>query len=627
MKTIKNKLFLATAILALASCADNTYLGDQDINTPGNGGAIQFSSIAPNITRAAGTATDAKNLGYSFAVYATKTVSSTTSNVFAHNAIGTPDANNNHTPYWVWYNTDTHNTTASNTSNWEYVGAAGTKTIPESGTFTLPTTQEIKYWDYSASQYDFVAYKATVETGSGADLRPKITHYTTSGFTVQATPAQLAGLYVADKITVTSANSSPTTPGSLPSTTETKIGDIVQFTFRAAGAKVRLGIYETIPGYEVQNVKFRPNTSEFNATTTNATLTGSFNGTSSSTEGTYTVTYNGTTGVAEFDNSGSASTYFDFGAFTSSSAIGTSSITPTWAGNATSPYYQSVLPNTDNVGNMILYVDYELHNSTSGEIIHVYGAKAVVPEMYMKWNPNYAYTYLFKISDNTNGQTKPGTGTPVGLFPITFDAVTIATTDGQNVGTITTVSSPTITTYQEGSVSPAGITYAEATQPIYITINNEGTLQELTSVNTKLYTVNAGTTEADLLLGVTTTGKTEVTSGTNALNIPTSGENETVQGITFTVNKYAKFSPADNQTYAIAYQTSSAVPESYSDPIDVTVGTTDVTGLFERTGDVGNYTYTLTTDTTAENNKSYCRYNPAIPAGWQYKIIIVGNPT
>ena len=125
-------------------------------------------------------------------------------------------------------------------------------------------------------------------------------------------------------------------------------------------------------------------------------------------------------------------------------------------------YYINVLPNQDHTGNMVLSVDYDLYNTTTHETIHVEDAKAVVPQAYMTWNPNYAYTYLFKISDNTNGYTGGGT-LPSGLWPITFDAVTVAATDVSE-GTITTVSTPSITTYQNGSVSDAGITYANASR-------------------------------------------------------------------------------------------------------------------------------------------------------------------
>ena len=67
--------------------------------------------------------------------------------------------------------------------------------------------------------------------------------------------------------------------------------------------------------------------------------------------------------------------------------------------------------------------------------------------------PNYAYTYIFKISDNTNGWT--GTASePSGLFPITFDAVVAEATDANaEQTTVTTVATPAITTYQQGHTS------------------------------------------------------------------------------------------------------------------------------------------------------------------------------
>ena len=594
---MKKKLFYATmALVALVSCAENEYVGDVSPNPEASGEkAIVFKSNTPRITRSEGV-TAAEELGYTFAVYATKTVGTTTSNVFAQNAL-----NDDNTPYWVWYGTSTANTTTSNTNDWEYVGAAGEKTIP-GGSYTLSTGQTIKFWDYSASQYDFIAYKAK----SGGT----VSKVTTSGFKFTGTATQLAGLYIADKLTLTN-KANPAIHS--PKQNSNAIGYVVELKFRSAAAKVRLGIYETIPGYDVKNVNFRPSGTEFTAKKDKALLSGSFNGSSSSSDGTYNVTYNATTGIAELDNTGTTENYFDFGSFASeSNALGTSSVAPMWATG--SPDYQNVLPNTDNVNNMILKVDYDLVNSASGETIHVKGATAVVPSIYMKWNPNYAYTYLFKISDNTNGTTGTEGTDPEGIYPITFDAVTIATADGQELGTITTVSTPAITTYQEGSVSTTGITYATAstTEPIYITVNTSGTLASLTTDNIKLYTVASGTTEADLIL--TNKAKTEVT-GANALSILAS--EETKQDITFASGTTAKFTPAASQTYAVEYLVSAEVAEAYP-PATVAVGET-VIGLYELSGS----DYILTTDDSAQDGKTYYSHTPAAPAVYQYKIIIV----
>lgn len=618
---MKKYLFIATALVALASCSSDEFVGDNTSPTTSNTpGAIQFTSNTPRITRDAGTETDAKTLGYSFAVYATKTTPDgpdegtdpDISNVFAHNAYGTTNV-----PYWVWYNSSTAHTTTSNTSNWEYVGAAGEKDIPENGKFDLPNTQTIKYWDYSATQYEFVAYKVKHTTTSGQETTPLITDYSTTGFTVKATAEDLAGLYVADKVTLTATDDTDSDP-TKPATSINKIGGIVQFTFRAAGSKVRLGIYETINGYEVRNVKFYYTNSGEQSSTTNAILSGSFNGSSNSGTATYTVRYDP---YAIFETSTTASTYFDFGTFDTNAnsnpvtdILGITSTAPTWAGG--SEAYSAVFPNTDHVTDMVLKVDYDLHNTTSGETIHVYGARAVVPAIYMTWNPNYAYTYLFKISDNTNGATSQTSGTPEGLFPITFDALTIAAAEEQGVGIITTVSTPAITTYQENSVvdiedtqsNPAvsehGITYAHANGPIYITVNEDGTLKSLTTTNTQLYTVPTGTTEADLILGTVSASDKVAVTGTNALSILDA--NDIKQGITFSSGKAAKFTPADDTTYAVEYQVSAAVLYTNESEYNTAKGTSLDATAFAALSD-------------AEKTKT--------PAVYQYKIIIVGTPT
>jgi hypothetical protein len=102
----------------------------------------------------------------------------------------------------------------------------------------------------------------------------------------------------------------------------------------------------------------------------------------------------------------------------------------------------------------------------------------------MTWNPNFAYTYLFKITDNK-------------LTPITFDAVTIDDGEG-NQQTITTVDNPSITTYQKGAI----VNEYNAGN-IYVVVG-EGTALTV-GTNAKLYTAEAadgyagGITEASVV--------------------------------------------------------------------------------------------------------------------------------
>ena len=526
-KLMKKKLLIAAiAITALASCSNEDFVGDQNLqNSSGTNGAIQFISNTPAITRAERTEADAaSDLGYSFAVYATKTVGAVTSNVFAHNEYSA----SSNTPYWVWYTTSTANTTTSNTANWEYVGkaASGEPLSPTYGTsgheVTLTQDQTIKYWDYSADNYIFTAYK---NNAGGTVSNVNITD-----FTFEGTASAFAGLFVADKVVITE-KANPAVHGSA----NNKIGNAVKFKFRSGAAKVRLGIYETIPGYNVKNVNFKPTTpATFSETTTSAQLSGSFNGSSPSTSQSFTVTFG--TGGASFATSADISNNYVFGTFDTDGDpyLGETSTSPTWA-NASSSYID-VLPNQDHTAAMVLSVDFDLYNTITHETIHVEDAKAVVPATYMTWNPNYAYTYLFKICDNTNGYTGSD-ATLRGLYPITFDAVTIAGPDVET-GYITTLTTPSIITYQNGSVSASGITYANANDgPITITVNTNGTLATLSNTTAKLYRVAAGTTEADLLLA-SGYEKTEVSSGTDVMSV--SGTEAT-------------FTPTANTTYAFEY--------------------------------------------------------------------------
>jgi len=219
-------------------------------------------------------------------------------------------------------------------------------------------------------------------------------------------------------------------------------------------------------------------------------------------------------------------------------------------------------------------VDYTLlATDGSKEEIKVYGAKAFVPAIYAQWKPNYAYTYIFKISDNTNGWTSQVTTDPKGLYPITFDAV-VVDADEYKQSTITTVAYPSITTYQKGHNPADGNAiigldeYDKDNGDIYIQVMNDGTLAtNLTTADiSKLYTLNAGTwTEADVMdaLNIQAYGSTadhvigrnglELTTASIANNITTI---PAVNGNNIGVNagEAAKFTPAAG-TYAYVYYT------------------------------------------------------------------------
>ena len=495
------KLFIfAAGLITLASCTNNDFVGETPTPTSQTDqGAIVFGSGLNAVTRDNYVGPDAAaKLNNLFTVEGVKSngTISEAETVFDN--------------YNVKYIANTANTTLSNTANWEYV--AQTK----NANATI-AQQTIKYWDYLKSQYDFIAYsvgtatltKTTPNTGelkvspidatkmNGVETNDVITD---GAYTIEGAADDLKKAYIADLVT---AYRDPASTSDYQKT--------VQFKFRALAAKARIALYETVPGYSVKDVVFYTNETE-KATDSKAHLftTGSdvFNG-----NGKYIVYFptTGSSNIGKTDYnkahvkfkaaaSGGISTVLDLGtldatnkfvakeiAETTSSDklyIGRFSSEATYAGTSTDNYYTVVLPNEAGAA-LNLKVDYTLISTDgSGETIKVTGATAQVPAVYAAWKSGYAYTYLFKISENTDGKTNPELD-PVGLYPITFDAVVTETEDGVQE-TITTVSEPSITTYAKGVNVTANNEYLTGAN-IYVVV--EGTPVLTVGTNANLYTV------------------------------------------------------------------------------------------------------------------------------------------
>lgn len=254
--------------------------------------------------------------------------------------------------------------------------------------------------------------------------------------------------------------------------------------------------------------------------------------------------------------------------------LGTTSTEASMAGTA-APYYYSAFP-VSYANALTLCVNYTLTSEDgSGETIKVYGAKAVIDAAYCQWQPNYAYTYIFMISDNTNGYTATAAATPAGLFPITFDAVVAAVDDVDfNQETITTVATPSVTTYAFNGTDKkviaaygAGNEYPKATTTdIYVSVEGNKVL-----TGAKLYTITDGATEADVIselqlagrnkIAMTVTTSLSILADAAGVKIPTEDGN----GISVTSNTVAKFS-ADGtaKTYAFVLDVTTGTPtETY----------------------------------------------------------------
>lgn len=282
----------------------------------------------------------------------------------------------------------------------------------------------------------------------------------------------------------------------------------VAMSFRHLTSKVRIALYETVPGYVISDVKFY-DAAEGKTNSENGTLFGTFNN-----KGTLTV-YFPTTGTANASNADHNKAHVSFKADDTEGTVtkkefgtvkynnqqedqivaGTTYLsqnaaTPSYCGTPAN-YYQTVLPAEGNSQPANLRIDYKL-TATDGtnEVINVKGATATVPAKYTEWKSGYAYTYIFKISQNTNGSTGGGS---TGLTAISFDAVVIDDEKNGLQETITTVSNPSITTYgfKDGKVTTGGNEYVAGTD-IYATVHVPATGTETTATTAapqKLYTV------------------------------------------------------------------------------------------------------------------------------------------
>ena len=420
----KNLLFAAIALTALAGCSSNDFVGEQSLqgNGPNGEGAISFNMKTPAVTRATQEdATAAGTLGNKFIVWGEKNESGGT----AASAANTVFQN-----YTVQYGASSAHTTPSNTDDWEYVGVTSytTKLTPNA-----PATQSIKYWDNGASSYTFTAVSAldadiigdkvviTKTTAGSSDEYDK-------GYRIDVkADAHPGNIFFADRI--------HDTPANLKSSA-------VKFTFRNLQAKLRFGIYETVPGYTVSIDKVYYNSTN---STTNFGVDGKFIKPAANTS--FTVTYgNGTTTGPENKAIVAVSaTEFNTSLASTSTTIMSAASIGTTSSGATMDDYVSILPYTSNTTDLSFTIDYTLKSDDTNETIAITGKTVKVPAAYCKWQANYAYTYLFKITDSD-------------LTPITFDACYIEDEVG-NQETITTVSEPSITTYTKGKVVTANNEY------------------------------------------------------------------------------------------------------------------------------------------------------------------------
>lgn len=591
---MKKYLFIAASALALASCSSEDFVGTEGGNVEnGANKAINFAGETGKTTRAGSIkgASAADLLGEKFYVLGTK---------------GTLD-NNQPTDtkvfdnYQVEWKANTAGTTSDNTNDWRYEGldfTALNKTAVAGG------KQTIKYWDYSQPQYDFIAYsigkntlvpdvKTTLSEGNvyGSSIEtPKGTGY--KSYTLKGSSiADLQKCYYTDIVTVENKN----------------YGKPVTFTFKNITAKVRVAFYETVPGYTVSDLQFYADN-----TTPKKDLDGEDNQKATLfTTGTDKLTKNGQMDVIYPKVGLSNKTHAAYNKafvnvvshddepsialgkvnYATNDVLATSAKTASMAGTSSDSYYTPVLP-VAKATPLTIRMNYTLTSEDgSGEKIKVYGAKAVIPAAYTAWQPNHAYTYIFKISDNTNGTTSTTTDKE-GLFPITFDAVVndVAENDFTHES-ITTVSAPSVTTYAWDDTNKKVVKAYEgeadqypAGSDIYFSVTtttaNQAETKSDLNINGKLYTLGGTNadkaTEAEVIdalqvrtsagtenLADKVTGRNNLTLTAAATTLPTTIPTEDGKGIPVSEYTVALLKSSSANTYAYVYYVKDDADETF----------------------------------------------------------------
>lgn len=411
----KHYILSAIAALALASCSSDDFLGNESRPVEGdNTTPIGFFSNAKNMSRATHTESAAL-LNNKFVVFGESFVGTTPTTIFDN--------------YVVEYTANSAGSTTDNSSDWGYAGK----------TSLQGALQDVKYWNFSTDKYQFVAASGLASTESIKNTR--------EGLRINVPSADaMTSIYVSNRATATPE--AQTATSTAPASTAYK--DVVTLNFRRLGAQMRIGFYETIPGYAVKDLVFY-----YIGAPSGSTTVGT--GGAFPTSGKYSVTYDdatneahvkfaGTTNAMAFSNTFGKlqytkaeskfltddKKYIDaHGTPVAAAAaperfLGTSASTATFGQGSytidgvagTTSTYRPILPNESNSLSIQLRLDYTLVAlDGSGEEIQVRDAYVKVPLEYCKWAPNTSYTYLFKITSLTNGYTGTGGGGTVNPGP------------------------------------------------------------------------------------------------------------------------------------------------------------------------------------------------------------------
>ena len=454
---MKKYFYLALAATTMAACTNDVDYSSSDQGNPNN--TIGFQVLGRNSITRAQSLQDAGH--YNFGVFAYKS-SDNVNNVMSNYLVGYMDDAKGYKKSGS--TTGDQPGVADGQSYWMYEGLGnkeyfGTYAGGALDTFYTSNNEKqfLKYWDKSAESTCFYAYAPYVgTTDAGKNLR--VTYV--DGQTQSATGDDTYVMNIPNGTIVAGYDDASRYEFMYASAkvAEAEYGHDVSLDFNRLVAKVNIKFWEDIPGYKVRIIDLDGNT--YKGVQAAASIKEPGVGIYGYKGGKYYVSngvkiqfangqkpgikqYKGETkdnntplvfdaptaaqiGENRYTASESATTYY---------AIPKGSTEDVLADNSTNFSAAATTPDGDlALTGFTFHVSYELTAEDSGERIVVKDATVHVPCEYCNWKENTHYTYIFKITTNSNGSsettptikpTDPEVPTVQSLYPIVFDNCTV----------------------------------------------------------------------------------------------------------------------------------------------------------------------------------------------------------
>lgn len=410
------------------SCANEDLVVDNSLKADKQQKGMCFSSSIKHITKAApAKLQDFKR--YNFGVFGYKSTDPTYP-VIENYLVGYNDDANKRGYYMT---TDSQTTLGDKTetvdgqsywsyeklgyADYTYAGEDGYIKASETSLMSNYANQYLRYWDEAAPNTTFYAYSPYIN-GSGTvtfDNGTKVLTIPSQSLKDGYDQPQLYEYMWAAKTVA-----------------KDDYGKDVQLSFKRLNAKVNIKFWEDIEGYSIQIIDLKEGT--YNGVQAAAAI---YSG-SAYSAGEY---YSETGYSIDFSTSVISPVITETPGTTVNNlrplvfkvpvetAIGTDK-----ASASASPTTYFALPKNNTTG-FTFHVSYEL-TSTTGEKIIVRNASVFVPSDKCNWKANNAYTYVFRITKNSNGSTDsdddpsidptdPDVGSEKALYPIIFDGANV----------------------------------------------------------------------------------------------------------------------------------------------------------------------------------------------------------